>query len=374
MTSTGGGTDPDPGTAPASSSTPDGWATLRAEFDAPRGYLDAATLGLPARSTVGALTAALAQWQAGRATAAGYDEQVRTARAAYARLAGVGDVDVAVGSQVSAMVAPVAAAVPDGGRVVVVAEDFASLQFPFLVHRDRGVEVRQVPLGSLAEAVGPRTDVVAFSLVQSADGRLADADAVLAACREHDVLTVCDVTQAAGWLPVDAGRFDVTVCGAYKWLCAPRGVGLTTLSARARERIRPVQAGWYAGERPWDSVYGPAMHLAGEARRFDVSPAWLPWAGAAAVLPLFAAADPAALRDHGVGLAARLRATLGLPETGSPVVAVTDRGPGRDGRDDAARLVAAGVRAARRAGRLRVAFHVWNDEDDLDLVTDLLTR
>src|SRR5690606_37084343 len=135
--------------------------------------------------------------------------------------------------------------------------------------------VEHVPLDSLAEAVRPGTDVVAFPLVQSADGALADADAVVRAAREGGALVVADLTQAVGWLPVHAGRFDITVTGAYKWLCAPRGSAFLAVGEEAARRLRRVHAGWYAGESVWDSVYGPPMRLAADARRFDVSPAWM---------------------------------------------------------------------------------------------------
>ena len=42
----------------------------------------------------------------------------------------------------------------------------------------RGVKVREVPLERLAESVTADTTLVAVSAVQSADGRLADLDAL----------------------------------------------------------------------------------------------------------------------------------------------------------------------------------------------------
>ena len=105
-----------------------------------------------------------------------------------------------------------AAALPDGARVLAVEGDFTSVLFPFLAQESRGVSVELVPLDRLAEAIAPHHDVVAFSVVQSADGRVADVDAVLAAAAAHGVRTFADTTQATGWLPVDHGRFDYAAC------------------------------------------------------------------------------------------------------------------------------------------------------------------
>lgn len=334
---------------------------LRRRFDAPSGYLNAASLGLPSSATAEAMIAAVGQWRAGRATAPGYDADVAASREAFAAVAGAPVDRVAIAAQASAPVGLVAAALPDGARVVTVDGDFSSVVFPFLTHAGRGVTVTHVPLDGLAEAITPGTDLVAFSLVQSADGRVADGQAVRAAASAAGALTLCDLTQAAGWMPVHAGSFDVTVTAAYKWLCAPRGTAFMTVSDDALERLRPLYAGWYAGEQVWSSVYGPAMTLAGDARRFDLSPAWLCWVGAATALAEFAAADLAAVRDHDVGLADLALTSLGYPPGGSAIITLED--------PDGALLrhcTEAGLSVAARAGRVRAGFHVWNDEEDVE--------
>lgn len=339
----------------------DSLTVLRSAFAPVPGYLDAATCGLPARATVDAMRDALDSWQAGKADLAVYDEAVAASRAAFARLVGVETSWVAIGSQTSALVGLVASSVPDGAEVLVVDGDFASVVFPFLTHADRGVTVRQVTLESLADEVRASTHTVAFSLVQSRDGRIADVDAIRTAAAAAGALTVCDVTQAAGWLPVDATAFDVTVCASYKWLSAPRGTAFLTVRPDVLDRLRPTSAGWYAGEEIWSSVYGPHMALAGDARRLDVSPAWLCWVGAVPALKLFADAPADDVRRYAVGLADAFRAGLGMEPGGSAIVALPDDEAG----SRRALLAAAGTRAAGRGGGVRLAFHVWNDADDV---------
>lgn len=337
----------------------------RAMFAPTRGYLNAATLGLPPRQVVAAMQDALLVWQAGEGCPVAYDDAVTTARTAYARLVGVPPGQVAVGSQTSVFAGTVAASLPAGSEVVVVAEDFTSIVFPFLVQAQRGVNVRQVPRTELAESVRAGTDLVVFSLAQSACGRLVDLEQVTDAARRHGALTFCDVTQAAGWFPLDAAQFDLTVCSAYKWLCQPRGTAYLTVRPEVMDRIVPVNAGWYAGESVWESVYGPQMELAQDARRFDVSPAWLSWVGAAAAGQVFETVPTAQIRDHDVRLADALRDRLGSPAQGRPVVTVPDP----DGRVSLS-LQHAGAKVASRAGAVRLAFHLWNDTDDVELAAD----
>jgi selenocysteine lyase/cysteine desulfurase len=338
------------------------------------GYLDAPTMGLPPLVVTEALRRHLDDWSAGECRAAGFDEDVRRARAAFARLVGVTPDDVAIGAQVSALVGLVAASLPDGARVVVPRADFASVVFPFLAHADRGVAVEQVPLEGLAEAVRPGVDLVAFSVAQSSDGRLADVDAVLDAARAAGTRTLADLTQAAGWLPVEASRFDVTVTGLYKWLCAPRGSAFLTASAEMKERIRPLYPGWYAAADIWESIYATELVLSDGVRRFDVSPAWPVWVGTAPTLELFAGLhrdDAGVARDvstYGARLADAVRTALDLPAEGRPVVSLPDE----DGKRKEA-LERAGCRVAGRGGAVRIGFHLWNTEDDVDRVVDVLT-
>ena len=105
--------------------------------------------------------------------------------------------------------------------------------------------------------------------MQSSDGTVADLDAIRWAARAHDAQMLVDLTQAAGWMPIDAGRFDITVCGGYKWLLAPRGTSFMTVTEEAAARLVPHAAGWYAGADRWDSIYGTPLRLASDARRFE---------------------------------------------------------------------------------------------------------
>ncbi|KAA9086944.1 aminotransferase class V-fold PLP-dependent enzyme [Microbacterium radiodurans] len=352
-----------PSSPPASRLSPD---ALRAEFVGASGYLAACSTGLPSLGTRAAMTADLHA----RPDLLHYAAVTERARASFAHLVGVGADRVAIGSQTSVLASLLAAGLPAGATVLCPEGEFSSLVLPF-AHAGRGIRVRTVPLGDLAEALSSSDDLVAFSIVQSATGEVADADAIVTAARRHGARVVCDATQAVGWLPVDAARFDALVCHAYKWLCAPRGAAFLALSEDFAATLEPVQAGWYAGDDPWSACYGADARLAEDARRFDVSPAWQAMVGAEPAIAMFAQADAAALHDRVTGLAARFRDRLALPQPAraTPIVTWADA----DGVD-LARLTHAGVTASGRRGNARVAFHVFNDESDIDLAAAALGR
>ena len=176
----------------------------------------------------------------------------------------------------------------------------------------------------------------------------------------------------AGCRPPDLlsdGAADLVVCHTYKWLCAPRGAAFAAFSDRALAEIRPLTAGWYSAADPWASCYGPALDLADDASRFDLSPAWHAWVGAEAALGFAVSLDADEVREHGVGLTNAFRERLGLEPSDSAIVSWPDAGG-----DDLAALSAAGVTASGRAGRARVSFHLWNDEEDVDLAATAVGR
>lgn len=339
---------------------------LRAEFGTAAGYLAACTAGLPMRATRRAVTADLE----GHPDIAGYSRAVEASRASFASLVGVDAASVAIGSQTSVQLSLLIAALPAEATVLVPEHEFSSLVLPF-VHAGRGIRIRTAPLSRLADAISEEIDLVAFSLVQSACGHVADLDAICDAAGAVGARVVCDATQAVGWMPVDAARVDALLCHAYKWLCCPRGVAFMALSADYARSLTPVQAGWYAGEDPWSSCYGADAELAASARRFDVSPAWQAFVGAEPALRAFARVDMHQVHAHVTGLAASFRSQTGLDDPETPTAIVTWVDP--DGAD-LARLQAAGITASGRNGRARVAFHVFNDDDDVERAVTALGR
>jgi len=334
-------------------------------WDPEPGFLNTASYGLPPRPAFAAIQGMLAEWRTGRTPWEPWDQAVDLSRERFARLVGVDAADVAVGATVSELLGLVATALPGGARVLVPDGEFSSNLFPWMVRADQGVEIVAVPPDRMADAIDARTDLVAFSLVQSSSGAVARAADITAAARQHGTLVVADATQACGWLPVEAAMFDALVVHAYKWLMAPRGSSFLYVSPGLREWMQPRSAGWYAGADRASSYYGPPMRLAADARRFDTSPAWVSWVGTAPALEVIEQIGIPVIHEHNVRLANRLRAGLGLPPGDSAIVSADI--PGAE-----ARLARAGIRASARAGRTRLACHIYTTEWDVDAAVHAL--
>jgi selenocysteine lyase/cysteine desulfurase len=326
-------------------------------FDVPAGYLNTASIGIPPVAVAERLTEAVWQWRTGAAAPPDFDADIRTAREAWASLIGVDADRVAVGASASQLIGLVAASVPDGTRVLVQKGEFTSVTFPFAAQAHRGVQVTETDELSNVDGY----DLVAVSVVQSADGRVLDLEGLRAAAARANARVLLDVTQAAGWMPLSLDWADWTVGACYKWLMSPRGAAWMAVTPDALERTVPHSACWYAGENPWDSVYGLPLRLAEGARGLDLSPVWFSHVAAAMVLPWLASLDMEAVRAHCVGLADGLLVSLGLPPGGSAIVSL--------GLPHvSSRLAQAGVRSSIRAGRVRISYHLYNTADDVESV------
>jgi selenocysteine lyase/cysteine desulfurase len=329
-----------------------------------RGYLDSATYGLPPRSTLAALDAAHRGWRT-RQRWRDWEEDGEACRELFAGLVGARGDDIALVGAVSVAAGLVAASLPaePGANIVLYERDFTSAMLPWQALEPRGVELRLAPLEGLADAVDDRTLLVSVSLVQSAEGRVVDLDAL----RATGTRIFLDATQAVGTYPVDVAGVDYLAAHGYKWLLCPRGLTFFYVSPKRRAELQAWTGGWKSRPDPYEDYYG-LPELTEEARRLDISLPWFAAAGGHASLELFAALGMDRIATHNIGLARALTAELGLPEPESPIVRL--RVEGAEGA--AERLQASGIACAVRGGSVRLSFHLYNDEEDVGLAAAAL--
>jgi selenocysteine lyase/cysteine desulfurase len=268
-------------------------------------------------------------------------------------------------------IATVAAGLKPTDEVLVPDDEFTSVLFPLMVAaRERGAHVRQVPLERLSDSILPSTRLVAFSLIQSQSGRAADLAAIIAAADAVGAQTLVDATHAVPFVPIAPDQVDYIVCAAYKHLLSPRGVAFLYVAKKRWDQVPPLLANWRSTSNPYGHYYGGDLDLAPNAARFDVSLAWFSWAGAAVSLDLLATWQRQGLLQHPVEQARRLAVHLGLPEPAGSVISV----PVDDAESVRVELAASGVKAAVRAGSVRLSPHVYNTVAQVDRAAEALAR
>ena len=355
-------------------------AALRAEFPVLQrlAYLNAGTDGpVPAAAVQAAREALDRQVGEGRF---GPHFQARRAvleelRAAYARVLGCEPADVALKTSTSEGLGSVLAGLDLGPGTEIVTSDseHPGLIGPLIAARARGVKITAVALAQVADAVTPRTTLVACSHVSWVTGEVAPAGLA-----ELDIPVILDGAQGAGAIPVDVTRLR---CAAYaaagqKWLCGADGTGMLYVAPQLRERLRAIAPAYPSFEHADEGLDSP-LHT--DARRYDTP-------SLARETTAFSLAATRMLEHHGLAavqaraadLARRFEHALAAggrtvaPRSDTTLVAWEDPDPPAT-RD---RLTAAGVvvRDLPHTPYLRVSVGAWNDESDLERLVTALDR
>lgn len=340
-------------------------------------YLNAGTDGpLPARAAQASADELQRELLAGRATAhfERRSELGAQLRAAYARVLAADPADVALTTCTTEGIAVVVGGLElaRGDQILTSDEEHPGLLGALSAARAlRGVDVREVPLAEIANAVGPRTRLVACSHVGWVSGSLAPAG-----LSQLDVPVLLDGAQGVGAVPVDVNALG---CDAYagagqKWLCGPDSTGMLWVSPSLRERIGVSRRG-YANLAEPNQGLDAGLHE--DARRFDtLSQSAETVACALAAIGVLESAGWAAVHEHARTLAARLVEMLAdagrEPAPRGPSTLVSFQSPDPEG--ERTLLAERGVIVRNIPDRpwLRASVGAWNHEQDLERLLQAL--
>ncbi len=352
-------------------------------------YLNTATVSVGSTPAREAYEHAVERWSAGRFDWMEAEQAGEGARAVFADIVRAHPDEVALVPAVSTAAGIVAANMPPGKRgenIVVVANEFSSNYFPWLLLRERGYEVRTVPSigeGISAEAFGEVADsgtrLIAVSAVHSATGYRTDLSALSQVAARSGAWFFVDACQAAGAVPIDVARdgIDFLAASSYKFLLGARGMGYLFVRRALLDRIRPILPGWKAARTPHQSFYGPAMDLSPTASKLDTSLTWFAALAEQAALGIFRQFGIQALLDRNAQLSQRLYEALTAHGSAvslfpqhhrSTIVSV----PVNDTETVMMRLRTANVVASVRASGVRLAVHFYNLEEEIDRVAELI--
>lgn len=353
---------------------------MRAEFPVLSGlaYLNAGTDGpLPARAVRAAGEELEREAKQGRTQAhferrADLNEELR---AIYATALGCDSTDLALTTSTSEGIAQVIGGLEfsRGDEIVTSDEEHPGLLGALAAARElKGVMVRPVALAQVANAVGPRTRLVACSHVGWMSGSFAPLELA-----EVEVPVMLDGAQGVGAVPVDVAALG---CDAYagagqKWLCGPDGTGMLYVSPGLRERVQVARRGY---PNLADPNAGLDARLHDDARRFDsLSLSAETVACALAATRLLESTGWTTIHERARKLATHLAKLLSergidvAPRSESTLVSFASADP----EAERARLAEGGVILRNIPGRpwLRASVGAWNDEGDLERLVGMLS-
>ncbi len=353
-------------------------------FPIPTGvtYLDTAAEGLPPLAIEAALAA---YWSAKRRGTPGrtrlFEEQ-KEVEAAAARVLQTDADNVVLLANSSEALNLLANSIEwkAGDEVLISDLEFPSNVVVWLQLKRRGVKVVVIPavegaieLADWSAHLSARTRIVSVSQVSYKTGtQIPYLQELSVQAHAAGALFCVDATQALGRVPVSVTGVDYLVASTYKWLLGTHGLGVVYLSPELRSHFTPGTAGWYSAEKVFYperfETYTPktsAGQLQAGMPNFPAIFALRP--GIECLLtvgverldrelrPLVAA-----LRNGlaGQGLA---MLTPAEPRFASGIVSFAWDQP----EQLAARLAEQGVIVWGGDGRIRMAIHLYNDEEDV---------
>jgi selenocysteine lyase/cysteine desulfurase len=346
-------------------------------------WLDTAALPPGLLPVLRAVEASLRTWEDGSIYWKDGEDEADRSRELFARLIGADPANVALVCSLSEAAATVAQSIP-AGEVVVGEREFRSNLFPWLALERRGCTIFQLPARDgvvwtqdFVDAIGPGTVLVSVSEVQSSTGFRVDLAPIAARSREVGARVFANLTQSLGALRFrvsDAGP-DFVACHGYKWLLAPHGAAWLYVAEERLGEVEPLAPSWRSAPRSFDEMYGGPIALAPSARKLDTSISYLSSVGAVAALDLLLSLDRELVESTSLRLAKRFREgviDLGLQpapqEVPSQIVGV--RVPEVERLK--AKLDDLRIRTSIRDSFLRVGFHGFNCDEDVDDILDAL--
>ena len=320
-------------------------------------------------------------------------EPVEEARSLSAQLIG-GDADgVALIPSVSYGIAIAAQNLPftRGKRIVALADEFPSNVYAWreLAAREQG-EFTLVPRPSdddwtaaLLEHIDDRTAIVTSPNCHWTDGGLVDLVRVGERARSVGAALVVDGTQSIGAMDFDVSRIrpDFVVTANYKWLLGPYSSAFLWCAPDHRSG-RPLEYNWKAraGSDDFQQLVSYQMEYREGSRRYDVGEAsnfvlvaatvsalrqTLTWGVDRIEAYIRMLTDQIVARAESVGLGV---APPGLRS--GHLIGVRLQGMAPEAIADA--MAKANVFVSVRGDAMRVAPHVYNNNDDVDRLFEVL--
>lgn len=214
-------------------------------------------------------------------------------------------------------------------------------------------------------------DLVFISHAYSNTGQQAPLDAIVPLAKARGCLTLIDVAQSAGIIPLDLSQLapDFMIGSSVKWLCSGPGAAYLWLHPQRQAECRPKDVGWFSHENPFEFDIHDFRYHHTALRFWGGTPSIAPYALAAHSISYFAKIGSLAMRRHNQSLMDKVADAL-AEELVSPRDSAKRSGTlvlQFGAKQDAmlAALQQAQISVDVRSAGIRISPHIYNDEVDM---------
>lgn len=211
-------------------------------------------------------------------------------------------------------------------------------------------------------------------------GLLSPVAKLTALCRNKDVLSILDVAQSAGVIPIDldAWQVDVVMGSCVKWLCGGPGAGFLRVDSKLLDSLEPQDVGWFSHENPFEFDIRD-FRYASDARRFwGGTPSVAPYALALGSIRQMSEIGVEQIRQHNTALMeivlnevnSKVDMPIDLQRNGGTLCFSLDSAKVNKAE---AQLKKANAYIDRRGNTLRFSLHIYNTQQEAELLAEVLS-
>lgn len=274
-----------------------------------------------------------------------------------------------------------------GDNVIANRLDFPSIYLPWLILKNKGVEIKcvniednRIPVENIEKLIDEHTKAFAISSVQFKTGFKCDLEKIGKICKEKGIYFIVDAIQSLGVIEMEVKKYniDMLATSCYKWLLGPDGIGFFYCDKDIQDEIASTNIGWMSTIDPWS--FPTEIDLHPSAKKFESGT--LPWPliySADSILEFFHEITVKKIQSHVFVLLDHLIEEL--QKLNVKIVSPLNRNE-RSGiltfdvknRDKLAEIYQNNkVRISVRDG-IRVSPHIYNAIEDIDRLVSILKK
>lgn len=195
-------------------------------------------------------------------------------------------------------------------------------------------------------------------------------DELLKLCRENNTLSVVDIAQSVGVVPIDLTEWsaDFVLGSCVKWLCGGPGAGFLWVNPRILEQCHPKDVGWFSHQDPFEFDVHDFRYHDSALRFWGGTPSVQPFALAANSIEYIHRLGVENCWQHNQQLTEQLRSSAGhaciTPKQrgGTIVLKFAQQNTFIEA------LKKSTVQFDQRPSGVRLSPHIYNEQSDIDTV------
>ncbi len=265
-------------------------------------------------------------------------------------------------------------------KVLILENDYPSIFIPlglreFEIHEVKPDENKAFHVDRIiSEAETFKPEIIAVSHVQYTTGFKCEIALLGEYCHANNIIFIVDATQSLGCVPIDltALKIDILAASTYKWMCAGHGAGILYVNEKLQEKIS-IKVGYYGTFVEFGSAWKSNQNIRNfEAGHKDHDAFYrLGFA-----LEDMIEKDMNSVLEHNRSLILKMKMMF----LSADYELISDYSKNnlagilvvKDHQNLAKRLEDQNIIFTKRTGNMRLSCHFYNNESDLEKLSDVL--